>query len=220
MVSRRRLVPVARRAGGKLIVGARHGACHSKPNGPFHGLKNGAISSAISPGRRRMVAEGREPDVTCRASKSLKFLASACSVLGQCCTAQRSLTETGRENGHAMAQSRSSRIIGSARPTFRGRPADAGPVSVEWQGKKLCEKLHEDAQIVVLRCIFPPGSVHLRHSHPGAFSYTLRGGTGRVEDAAGARQATLQTDSFRNNPPVTWHEFTKLGFAPAVPASL
>src|SRR5262245_55693969 len=29
-------------------------------------------------------------------------------------------------------------------------------LSVEWQGKKPCEGLHEDDQIRVLRCTFPP----------------------------------------------------------------
>jgi hypothetical protein len=38
--------------------------------------------------------------------------------------------------------------------------------SVEWQGKHACQKLYEDAQIRIGRCTFPPGSVHLCHSHP------------------------------------------------------
>ena len=29
-------------------------------------------------------------------------------------------------------------------------------LSVEWQGKKPCEKLYEDSQIRVARCTFPP----------------------------------------------------------------
>ena len=40
-------------------------------------------------------------------------------------------------------------------------PAQADDVpdalSVEWKGKRPCEKLFEDAQIRVLRCTFPPG---------------------------------------------------------------
>jgi hypothetical protein len=33
-------------------------------------------------------------------------------------------------------------------------------LSVEWQGKKPCEKLFEDAQVRIARCTFPPGAVH------------------------------------------------------------
>ena len=39
-------------------------------------------------------------------------------------------------------------------------------LSVEWQGKRPCDKLFEDAQVRVLRCAFPPGTVHVCHSHP------------------------------------------------------
>jgi hypothetical protein len=39
-------------------------------------------------------------------------------------------------------------------------------LSVEWQGKKPCEKLFEDAQIRIMRCTFPPGAMHVCHSHP------------------------------------------------------
>jgi hypothetical protein len=38
-------------------------------------------------------------------------------------------------------------------------------LSVEWQGKKPCEKLFEDAQVRVARCTFPPGTVHLCPVH-------------------------------------------------------
>jgi hypothetical protein len=44
-------------------------------------------------------------------------------------------------------------------------------LSVDWQGKKLCEKLAEDAQVRVVWCIFPPGAVHVCHSHPSYIGY-------------------------------------------------
>jgi hypothetical protein len=40
-------------------------------------------------------------------------------------------------------------------------------LSVEWNGHHPCEKLHEDANIRVLRCTFEPGDMHVRHSHQG-----------------------------------------------------
>ena len=36
-------------------------------------------------------------------------------------------------------------------------PSDA--LSVEWQGKKPCDKLFEDAQVRIARCTFPPGAM-------------------------------------------------------------
>ena len=84
-------------------------------------------------------------------------------------------------------------------------------LSVEWQGQKPCEKLFEDAQILVARCIFPPGSVHARHTHPGYSSYVLSGGKAQIQDEKGTRQVEVRTDALLNSPPVPWHELTNTG---------
>ena len=85
-------------------------------------------------------------------------------------------------------------------------------LSVEWQGQKPCEKLFEDAQIRIARCTFPPGSMHVRHSHPGYFSYVLSGGgKGQIQDEKGTRQIEVRTDTVTNNPPIHWHELTNIG---------
>jgi quercetin dioxygenase-like cupin family protein len=84
-------------------------------------------------------------------------------------------------------------------------------LSVEWQGQKLCEKLYEDAQILIARCTFPPGSKHLKHSHPGYFSYALSGGKVQIEDAKGTRQLEPPAGSYANSPPIPWHELTNVG---------
>lgn len=44
-----------------------------------------------------------------------------------------------------------------------------------WQGERVCELLHEDARIRVLRCTFPPGVGHEPHYHPPHFGYVLEG---------------------------------------------
>jgi quercetin dioxygenase-like cupin family protein len=84
-------------------------------------------------------------------------------------------------------------------------------MSVEWQGQKPCEKLYEDAQILVGRCTFPPGSKHVKHFHPGLLSYVLSGGKARIEDAKGTRQVEPRTGGYTNSPPVAWHELTNIG---------
>jgi quercetin dioxygenase-like cupin family protein len=84
-------------------------------------------------------------------------------------------------------------------------------LSVESQGKPPCEKLYEDAQIRTMRCTFPPGAVHVRHSHPADISIVLSGGKAKVEDAQGTRSVEPRTGAFNINPPVSWHEFTNTG---------
>jgi beta-alanine degradation protein BauB len=49
-----------------------------------------------------------------------------------------------------------------------------------WEGQRVCEALHEDAMIRVLRCTFPPNVGHEPHYHPPHFGYTLEGGAVRT----------------------------------------
>ena len=44
-----------------------------------------------------------------------------------------------------------------------------------WHGERVCEQLHEDTQIRVLRCTFAPGVGHEMHYHPPHFGYVLSG---------------------------------------------
>jgi quercetin dioxygenase-like cupin family protein len=84
-------------------------------------------------------------------------------------------------------------------------------LSVEWQGQKPCEKVYEDEQMRVARCMFPPGSKHVRHSHPGYLSYVLSGGKGQIEDEKGTRQVELVTGTYSNSPALRWHELANTG---------
>jgi hypothetical protein len=78
-------------------------------------------------------------------------------------------------------------------------------LSVEWQGKKPCEKLHEDDQIRILRCTFPPEAKHVRHQDPANFVYALSGGKLKTESVSGVREAEVGTDTYVLNKPVPWH---------------
>ena len=84
-------------------------------------------------------------------------------------------------------------------------------LEVEWNGKHPCEKLYEDAQIRVARCTFPPGTVHVRHSHPGYLTYGLSGGKGKLKSAAGERLVDNLTGSLIVTPPTPWHEYANVG---------
>jgi quercetin dioxygenase-like cupin family protein len=84
-------------------------------------------------------------------------------------------------------------------------------LSVEWQGKHPCEKLFEDAQLRVARCTFPPGAVHVCHSHPSYLAYVVSGGRGQVQDEKGVRKIDVVTGALLDAPPIPWHEFANLG---------
>jgi quercetin dioxygenase-like cupin family protein len=94
---------------------------------------------------------------------------------------------------------------------FTAASAVPDAFSVEWHGQHPCEKLYEDAQIRVGRCIFPPGAVHLCHSHPADLVYTLSGGKGQVRDARGTRQGESKTGEMGSNAPISWHEYSNIG---------
>jgi len=84
-------------------------------------------------------------------------------------------------------------------------------LSVEWQGKKPCEKLFDDAHVSVASCTFPPGVVHVCHSHPGYLSYVVSGGQGQVEDEKGIRKINVTAGALFDVPPTPWHEFANVG---------
>jgi len=84
-------------------------------------------------------------------------------------------------------------------------------LSVEWQGKHPCEKLFEDAQILVARCTFPPGAMHVCHSHPSYLSYVVSGGQAQVQDEKGVRKVNVVAGALADVPPTPWHELTNVG---------
>lgn len=70
-----------------------------------------------------------------------------------------------------------------------------------WEGERVCEALHEDAQIRVLRCTFPPGVGHEMHYHPPHFGYVLEGeSVMRITTDEGVREAPVRAGgSFAND---------------------
>ena len=86
------------------------------------------------------------------------------------------------------------------------------PLQAGWQGKPVCEKLHEDEKQRVLRCTFPPGVGHEKHFHAPNFGYTITGGTVKITDATGTREVTINTGDSHLSPEGTeWHEIVNVG---------
>ena len=85
------------------------------------------------------------------------------------------------------------------------------PLAAGWQGRPVCEKLHEDAHQRVLRCTFPPGVGHERHVHPRHFGYALSGGRMRITDAKGTRDVEIASGSNFASDGIAWHEVVNVG---------
>lgn len=81
-----------------------------------------------------------------------------------------------------------------------------------WKGESVCEKLHEDERLRILRCRFPPDVGHERHYHPPHVGYVISGGSMQVTDADGTRTIDLPDGYIFSNPEgVDWHEALNVG---------
>ena len=95
--------------------------------------------------------------------------------------------------------------------TLAAQPSLPDPLAAGWQGRPVCEKLHEDASQRILRCTFPPGIGHERHFHVAHFGYALSGGRVRTIDSRGTRELTLETGSHFTSQGTAWHEIMNIG---------
>jgi quercetin dioxygenase-like cupin family protein len=81
-----------------------------------------------------------------------------------------------------------------------------------WQGERVCERLHEDDQIRVLRCTFPPGVGHEPHYHPPHFGYVLSGeSVMRITTEEGVREAPVRASGSFSNDGEVRHEALNIG---------
>ena len=85
------------------------------------------------------------------------------------------------------------------------------PLAAGWNGKPVCERLHEDATQLVMRCTFASGVGQERHSYDAYFGYTLSGGRMRIEDENGVREVDVPTGSSFTSQGVSWHEVLNVG---------
>ena len=86
------------------------------------------------------------------------------------------------------------------------------PLAAGWKGKPVCELMHEDEKLRVLRCSFPPGVGHEKHYHPPHVGYVISGGRMQITDATGTRVQDVPTGiSFSNPDGIAWHEAVNIG---------
>jgi quercetin dioxygenase-like cupin family protein len=81
-----------------------------------------------------------------------------------------------------------------------------------WRGERTCELLHEDAQIRVLRCSFPPGVGHEMHYHPPHFGYALEGeSTMRITSSESVEERPARAGTFFSNDTEVRHAALNIG---------
>jgi len=85
------------------------------------------------------------------------------------------------------------------------------PLAAGWNGEKVCEQLHKDADQRILRCTFPPAVGHERHYHDRNFGYVLAGGRMSITDASGTREIDLVAGSSFASDGLDWHEVLNVG---------
>lgn len=91
------------------------------------------------------------------------------------------------------------------------------PLAAGWQGEPVCERLHEDTKLRVLRCRFPPGVGHERHYHPPHVGYVIAGGVMAITNAAGTETVTIPDGLVFSNPDgIDWHEAVNVGDSESV----
>jgi quercetin dioxygenase-like cupin family protein len=86
------------------------------------------------------------------------------------------------------------------------------PLEAGWQGESVCEKLHDDAKLRLLRCSFAPNVGHERHFHAPHVGYVIAGGRMRITDAIGTRTVDVPSGSVFSSPSgIEWHEVLNVG---------
>ncbi|GAB4236370.1 MAG: hypothetical protein Tsb0034_10980 [Ekhidna sp.] len=85
-----------------------------------------------------------------------------------------------------------------------------------WKGVSVCEVLEENDKMRTLKCTFPPGLGHEKHSHAPHFGYTLAGSTFRITDEDGTREVNVPTGYDFYNAEVVVHEVQNIGSDTAV----
>ncbi len=102
-------------------------------------------------------------------------------------------------------------LLTAAAPAPLPTAFDAG-----WQGKPVCERLFENADLRAARCTFPPGVGHERHFHPRHWGYVVQGARMRITDAKGTSERDLVSGSTWWSDGIAWHEAVNVGTTTAV----
>ena len=107
-------------------------------------------------------------------------------------------------------------ILASTSAGCTSSPSLPDPLAAGWEGKTVCELLHDDARQRVLRCTFEPGVGHESHYHDPHFGYTIAGGRMRITDGEGVREVDLVSGSSFASPGEDSHEALNVGKTTAV----
>ncbi len=80
-----------------------------------------------------------------------------------------------------------------------------------WKGEDVCEVLFENEEMIVGKCVFPPGVGHEKHYHYPHFGYILEGATFRVTDAEGTQDLETAAGVTWSDDSISVHEALNVG---------
>lgn len=98
----------------------------------------------------------------------------------------------------------------------RGPDLLPDPLVAGWMGKPVCEQLHNDARMRILRCTFPPGVGHEPHYHDPHFGYVIRGGKMQINADGEVRVVDIPDASMWTRETRTTHDVVNIGDTTAV----
>jgi len=90
------------------------------------------------------------------------------------------------------------------------------PYEAGWEGERVCEILEDNDELRVLRCSFPPGVGHEKHTHQPHFGYTIVGGKFKIEDQDGTREVDIPDNYSWSNDSLNTHQVQNIGNTTAV----
>ena len=99
----------------------------------------------------------------------------------------------------------------TAQPTQLVREGLPSALEAGWNGERVCGEQYRTTTHRVLRCSFPPGVGHEPHFHPAHWGYALSGGTMRLTNADGVREAEIATGSSYSSAGEPWHHVINIG---------
>ena len=91
------------------------------------------------------------------------------------------------------------------------KPDLPDPLEAGWEGNKVCEVLHENSKLRVLKCTFPPDVGHETHYHEPHVGYTLSGGTFKIDDAEGIREVSIPDGYSWSRDTISTHTVKNIG---------
>jgi quercetin dioxygenase-like cupin family protein len=90
------------------------------------------------------------------------------------------------------------------------------PLEAGWNGEVVCEVVHDNDKLRVLKCTFAPNVGHEKHYHNPHYGYTIAGSRFRIKDSTGTKEVNVPTGYSFSKDKISTHEVLNIGDSTAV----